>query len=400
MRRGQLIVVAVLALAFAVAGRADKPKDGALAPLVRVLTASDDVDVQRDVLRGTLEALQGRRQVPAPASWAAAYRKLSGSPDREVREKALVLAVLFDDRQALTELRQTITDAKADESWRRFALQTLIDKRPADLAAVLRDLLADPALRGSALRGLAACNDPTTPAVILQLYATLTESEKADAVGTLASRKEYALTLLDAMERGAVARRDLSPFTARQLIAMKDKKLTDRLGVVWGTVRAPAQDKTALMTRYKALATPDALQKADRRHGRALFVQLCANCHTLFDAGGKIGPELTGSQRANPEYILTKVLDPNAVVPSDYQVSVVATKAGRVITGIVKMEDDKTLALQTSNELVRVPKADIEERAKIQQSMMPEGALANRGDAEVRDLLAYLAGSGQVPLPK
>jgi hypothetical protein len=31
---------------------------------------------------------------------------------------------------------------------------------------------------------------------------------------------------------------------------------------------------------------------------------------------------------------------------------------------------------------------------------MPEGQLAMLSDAEVRDLIAYLAGAGQVPLPK
>ena len=52
----------------------------------------------------------------------------------------------------------------------------------------------------------------------------------------------------------------------------------------------------------------------DRSHGRSIFARSCATCHKLFDEGAKIGPELTGAQRANPEYILTKVLDPNAVV--------------------------------------------------------------------------------------
>jgi hypothetical protein len=31
---------------------------------------------------------------------------------------------------------------------------------------------------------------------------------------------------------------------------------------------------------------------------------------------------------------------------------------------------------------------------------MPEGQLATMNDAEIRDLLAYLAGRGQVALPK
>jgi putative heme-binding domain-containing protein len=98
--------------------------------------------------------------------------------------------------------------------------------------------------------------------------------------------------------------------------------------------------------------------------------------------------------------VLTKVLDPNAVVAQDHQVTVVTTKGGRTLTGLVKEEDVTTLALQTRNEVIRVAKADIDERKKSPTSMMPEGLLAPLSDVELHDLIAYLAGPQQVPLPK
>src|SRR5262249_51690610 len=226
-----------------------------------------------------------------------------------------------------------------------------------------------------------------------------TEAEKADAVGTLASRPVYALALLDAMEKGQVPRRDLSAFSARQLLALNDKALTERLTKVWGAVRKP-QDKSAQMNRYLAVVPPDALKKAARAHGRQVFAKTCATCHTLFGEGTKIGPDLTGSQRVNPEYVLSKVLDPSAVVAQDYQVTAITTKGGRTLTGLVKEEDGKSLLLQTQNEQIRVAKSDIDERKRSPASMMPEGLLAPVGDVEVRDLIAYLSGAEQVPLPK
>ncbi len=399
MRSGMLAAVGVAVLAT-MSVWAEAPHQGrALAPLVRVLATTDDAALQRDVLRGMCEALQGRRNVAAPEGWAAAYRKLASSPNREVREKALVLGLLFGDAQALTALRGTVTDTRADPAARRNALQALVEKRVPDAPALLRDLLAEPAMRGPALRALAAYQGPDTPALILRHYAGLSEAEKADAVATLASRPAYALALLDAMERGQVPRRDLSPFVARQLLNFHDKRLSERLTKVWGAVRPPSQEKAAQLARYKALATPAALKSADRKHGRTVFARTCATCHTLFNEGAKIGPDLTGSQRANPEYVLTKVLDPNAVVPHDYQVTFVTTTSGRVVAGIVKAETDKLLTLQTQNEVVRLPKSDVEERRRSSLSMMPEGLLTQLKDDEVRDLLAYLAGPGQVPLP-
>jgi putative membrane-bound dehydrogenase-like protein len=353
---------------------------------------------ERDILSGMYEALQGRTGLSTPELWADTRKGLGKSKIPEVREKAMLLSVLFGDQDAIAALKKTTADAKADEAARQTALQTLVEAKAADLP-LLRDLLTDKTLRGPALRALAGFNDPAIPALVLKHYADYSEAGKADAVITLASRPAFAMALLDAMEQGKVPRRDLSAFTARQLLALNDKALTEKLTKVWGAVRKP-QDKSAQMNRYQAVVPPGALKKADRVHGRQIFAKTCATCHTLFGEGAKIGPDLTGSQRANPEYVLTKLLDPNAVVAQDYQVTVITTKSGRTLNGLVKEEDAKTLVLQTQNEQIRVAKNDIDERKKSPVSMMPEGLLMPLSDVEVRDLIAYLAGAEQVSLPK
>src|SRR5262249_37650489 len=104
-------------------------------------------------------------------------------------------------------------------------------------------------------------------------------------------------------------------------------------------------------------------------------------------------------QRANLDYVLENVLDPSAVVFSEYQVTQVETKDGRVINGIVKQENDQAVVLQTQNEVVTVPKREIETRTRSPLSLMPEGLFNNLKNEEVRDLIAYLAGPAQVPLP-
>jgi putative heme-binding domain-containing protein len=401
MGRWVLTTAGLMALMLAEAGQADKPASAShgLEPLVRVLAASDDIGVQRDVLQGMHEALQGRRRLTPPEGWSAVRRKLAASPDAEVRQLSLRLSVMFGDSQALASLRQTAADPAADAAARRSALQTLVETRAPGLLPLLRELITDPTLRGPALRALAAFDDPQTPALILHHYASFPDRDRADAIATLASRPAYALALLEAIAQGQVPRRDLSPFTARQIANLKDRRVTGKLTKVWGTLRPPAHEKSALLARYLALVPPAALAKADRSHGRAVFARTCAACHMLFREGGKIGPDLTGSQRTNPEYILSKVLDPNAVVARDYQVTIIATTDGRTLSGLVKEETPKVLTLQTQNEIMRLAKADIEERRQSAQSMMPEGQLATMSDMEIRDLVAYLAGPDQVPLP-
>ena len=73
------------------------------------------------------------------------------------------------------------------------------------------------------------------------------------------------------MQRGEVPTRDLSAFTARQLLSLNDKNLSEKLTKVWGVIRPPSGDKTKLLAHYLSLTPPDALKKADRSHGRAVF---------------------------------------------------------------------------------------------------------------------------------
>jgi len=192
----------------------------------------------------------------------------------------------------------------------------------------------------------------------------------------------------------------VSAFVARQMQGLKDKRVGERLAKVWGQLQPASAQRAALTAKYKALLTDDALARADLSKGRQQFVKNCASCHKLYDDGGDVGPGLTGSQRSNLDYLLENVLDPSAVVPREYQVNVIQTQDGRVINGIIKAETDNALTVRTANETIVVPKAEIESRTVSKLSMMPEGIFEKLSAQEVRDLVAYLRGKQQVPLPK
>jgi putative heme-binding domain-containing protein len=142
------------------------------------------------------------------------------------------------------------------------------------------------------------------------------------------------------------------------------------------------------------------LAKADPSKGRAVYNQVCAQCHTLYGEGGKIGPDLTGSDRANLHYVLENTLDPSAVIGGDYRLVNVYTTQGRLVSGIVVEETDRALTMQTATEKVVLARGDIEDRQVSAVSMMPEGLLDPLTPDQFRDLVAYLASKKQVPLPK
>ncbi len=353
-----------------------------------------------DVLQGMLAGLAGQRQTAEPKCWQECYALLAKSDSPQVRERAAKLAVQFGDARAIEALRKVLANSSAEIGKRESALQALMMIRKPDLVPLLQDLLLDKPMRAAALRSLAAFNEPDTPQWILKHYAQFNGAEKADAVQTLASRAAWAVKLLDAIEKKQLPRSDVSVFVARQIQGLKDKQVQEKLANVWGKIQPASKEKAEQIARWKKKLTPEHLKSADLSRGRFVYAKNCAACHRLYDDGGDIGPALTGSQRANLDYILENVLDPSAVVAREYQMVKIDTQSGRTINGIIKQETDKALTIQTPNELIVLPKDEIENRTQSQLSMMPEGLFDKLTAEEIRDLVAYLASKNQAPLPK
>ena len=96
--------------------------------------------------------------------------------------------------------------------------------------------------------------------------------------------------------------------------------------------------------------------------------------------------------------ILSNVLDSSALIGKDYQAHLVATADGRILTGIIKGEDENAITLATANETVVIPVDEIDERKVSEQSMMPDDLLKPLTEREVRALVAYVSSSGQTPM--
>jgi putative membrane-bound dehydrogenase-like protein len=368
----------------------------ALEPLVLRLGVGTRDD-QLALLEEMTAGLQGKRQLPMPEGWSAAYDGLLRSGDAQLDSLATGLALTFGDKRAFGRLEQVLSDFRAKAEVRQEALAALLKQRDPDLPPILQRLLNDADLRRPALRALAAYSDPRTADLVLETYPGLNADERRDALATLVSRQEYAQALLQAVADNRVARGDLSGELVRQIRNLKDSQLDDAINAVWGTVNDTPEERRKLIEHYKALAG-QAGAPPDVMLGRALFAKTCQQCHTLFGVGGKVGPDLTGSNRANLDYLLSNMVDPSALIGKDYQAVVIQTSDGRTLTGIVRNEDQDSLVLALANETVTVLKSDIEERELSLKSMMPDDQLKPFSDHEVRSLIAYLASPSQTSL--
>jgi putative membrane-bound dehydrogenase-like protein len=367
--------------------------------LTEALRRMDDAGKQRDILAGFSAALKGERKATMPQDWEAVEEKFARSRDPEIRILSQTLSLTFGSVKALASLRNILADDSAPVAARRTALDALTAARDADLPPVLQALVRKPELRGAAIKALGAYSDSKTPDAILGVYSSLNTAEKRDALNTLASRPLYATALLSAISSKQVPSKDLTAETVRQLRNLKDASIEKQLTDIYGTTRETSADKRQEIERYRAIYRAGGSQPGYGSPGRVVYNKVCAQCHTLFDSGGKVGPDITGANRSDLNYLLETIIDPNAVIPNEYRASDIETKDGRNLVGVIKSQDDKSVTLQTANELITLPRAEIATTRQSELSMMPEGLLQGLTDQEVRDLLYYLSRPGQVPLP-
>ncbi len=355
---------------------------------------------QRMILDEILEAFKGRVEIPMPDSWQAAYTHLLESQDEQVQDKADRIAILLGDRRILPRLRATLADESLPVEERRYALDVLVRGRDPEAASALLAALDEPTLREAAIRALAAYDHPSIAEELLSRYRRLGEAARRDAVGTLTARPDSALALLEAVESGQVLRGDVHAYHVRQMRTMDDPRLLERLRDVWGTIRESSEDKKRKIEQYKARLSQETLAEADLSNGRAVFNKTCAACHKLFGEGQTIGPDITGSNRANLDYILENAIAPSSVVSKDYQMSTLVLEDGRVVTGLIEKETDSAYTVRTVNDVTLIAKSQVEQRIPSNLSLMPEGQLNQLSEEDARDLIAYLASPSQVPLPR
>ncbi len=399
MKRCRLILLLLLLAASAPLPCVAEESD-TLAPLVQVLAASDDAQLHLDILKGMSEGLKGRRGVKPPAGWEALAAKLAKSTNAQVRELAQQLSVTFGSQTALAAQRAQLANAKAPVAERLAAIESLVAAKDVGLPPLLAGLLNDTALRGAVLRAMAAFDDAKFAAAILTVYPKLDAAERKIALATMVARPSSAKELLSALVANKVPVKDVSADLVRSLRTLKQSELVKQVEQLFGVSRASDADKQKEIAALKDLLLASPRRTDDPSRGRSLYNKTCGQCHTLFGEGAKIGPDITGSNRADLDYLLLNILDPNAEIAADYRPWDLETKDDRSILGLLVRQDAQVVTLQTPTETVTVPRAEIKSLRQSQLSMMPEGLVAALAPSELRDLIAYLRGPKQVPLPK
>jgi putative heme-binding domain-containing protein len=124
-----------------------------------------------------------------------------------------------------------------------------------------------------------------------------------------------------------------------------------------------------------------------------VFRRECASCHRLDQEGTAVGPDLFGIRNQPKESILLHVLVPDHEITPGYSAYTVATRDGRVLTGLIASETPASVTLrQPLGKEDVLPRDEIEELSASPHSLMPQGLESLISRQEFADLLAYLKG--------
>lgn len=348
------------------------------------------------LLRGLMEGFKGKQKAPMPRGWDKVSRGLAKRVPRLVRE----LGVLFGDRQAMDSLKIIALDGGKTIAVRERALAALIDAKVEGLRPLCEELFWTKGFFETAVKGLAQFDsDEVGKNLVKSFRKTLQADEKAAVIDVLVTRQKWAGFLLAEIKAGEIPRRSVTPFHARQILAMEDDDLSKMLHEVWGEVRESDEDLKKKIIDLEKTLTPDVRARGDKGQGRLVFQALCASCHRLYGKGGNLGPDLTGSGRADLGYLLENIVAPNSVVPVEYQISLITLEDGRFVSGVIMASDERTVTLKTLKNEITIEKDTIIKNIQLPDSVMPQGLLSALAPEKIRDLIAYLMHPQQVPLP-
>jgi putative membrane-bound dehydrogenase-like protein len=353
-------------------------------------------DVLKAGLNGVLEALRGRRLDPPPA-WYVLRDHIAGLAQPHTgQEEARRLGLHFGDKTAVSETEkealQKVVGHKLALEGRIAAVQGLaLARSPSSVEPLLQLAKGETPmeLKREALRSLAAFDSDKIATTFLAEWSKLPPTLRTEIVGMLCGRKSWAGALIDALKKGTITKQDLSENDVRRILAHNDAELTKKVESVWGKLRerTPEKVEEAIVKLRKQLGE----HPGDRKAGRAVFEKNCMVCHKLRGEGHDVGPDLTGANRRDIEYLLVNIIDPNRVVGRDYYTATVVDKSGRSLSGLLAEDTPEKVVLKGENaKLTVVPRAEIEAFQIEERSLMPEGLPEKMSEKDFRDLICYL----------
>ncbi|MBP87995.1 MAG: dehydrogenase [Planctomycetaceae bacterium] len=274
-------------------------------------------------------------------------------------------------------------------------LAEVVAGEPPDLMYVLVDSDAPESVRAAALKVLAKSQQARTPTSLITSHQRCNlpglQSKIRDV---LLSRRDSALAWLQTIDGGDIPASSTPLEQIRRVAFFDDPQIDTLVTKHWGKLEGASRGEK--LAEVRRLNNDLRAASGNAAVGKALFKTHCASCHQLFGEGTKLGPDLTTANRADRNYLLVSLVDPNSVIRKEFVNLIVNTTDGRILTGLPVARDDGGVTLvNEKNEKVNITAGDIEELRESPVSMMPDNLYQKLKPQELRDLFTYLQSKGR-----
>ncbi|MDA0315846.1 MAG: PmoA family protein [Bacteroidetes bacterium] len=349
------------------------------------LSVGKSVPTSELILSGMLSGMEGRIDLKTPSNWEFVSEKIQIKGGNQ-QTLALEISSLFGDTEATQRAMDILKNKSVSIDQRKKSLQTITAQQHSSLIAEIPKLLQEPAMRIDAIRSIAAYDNESLGNLLLEKYSSFSPEEKLEAMQTLSSRARYGNLVTQRLKNKKIAKSEVPASVARQLLRVVGSGFIE----VWGPIEQVPNDQAAYK-KYRAILSSQALASADLKIGKSVFNKSCGSCHKMYGQGGLLGPDLTGSNRPDSEYILMNVLEPSAEIQDDYKMVVINTRDGRTYSGNITSENQRQLTMRiVGQDHVLINKSGILSREETEVSMMPSGLFENLSQEEIINLMAYL----------
>ena len=157
----------------------------------------------------------------------------------------------------------------------------------------------------------------------------------------------------------------------------------------------PDDDLLMMIAYLRKIGTvaPSETPIGNLENGARLFTAQCSTCHRVAGRGGRIGPDLTRIGASRSRAALTReIRTPSEWISPAFETVTVVTKDGERVRGVKKNEDVFSIQVMNTRERIQgYMKSNLQDVIYDKTSMMPAFGAERLSDADLRDVLGYLA---------
>ncbi len=368
---------------------ASDPSEANLTRLAQLLETAPNT-ITSALIQGIDAGLQGITLTTIPSALDRSLVRVSSQNPQSLD------TLLFGLRLQSAGARETaLTRIQSRGKGRLDLIKALAESPTQKLTEILLALAEkepDPEVQRTAIHALQRTQDPTIPQRLLKITSP---ALLPSILTVLSGRPSWAAQLLKALEADTIAIQDL---TIDQILVIKshgNPTLIQRLEKLTTKPEPSSAKQTKIQATLAHLKEHEG--KGDAKAGATVFSQICAACHQLFDQGAHIGPDLTGYDRSNREFLVTAIIDPNLGVREEYELTTITLRPAdenaepTIVSGFVRALTDTQLTLQDlTGQITNLATRDILKKENAATSLMPEGLLETLTETQLQDLFAYL----------